>query len=155
LAARGDMVLVSDADLSTPIAEVERLIEALGTPRRGLAIGSRATGDARVEGEQDRLRDLMGRIFNALVRLLTRLPYRDPQCGFKLMTRSELAPIFRKCRIDGFCYDVELLFLAMRRGVAIQEVAVNWRHVTGSKVGILSDPIKMLLDVVRVRIWYW
>lgn len=154
LAARGHLVLLSDADLSTPIEEADRLIEHLTKQGRGIVIGSRGLRQSQVEVHQNPMRELMGKIFNRLVRMLTRLPFRDTQCGFKLMVRDDVTPIFRMARIDGFSYDVELLYVAVRRGLPVSEVAVSWRNAPGSKVGILTDPLKMLSDVVRVRRWY-
>lgn len=154
LAARGALVLVSDADLSTPIEEASRLLDAMGTlSAPGLVIGSRDVSDSKVEVHQNPVRELMGKVFNRVVRTITGLPFHDTQCGFKLMSREAVAPIFARARIDGFSYDVELLFLAMRRGLPIREVGVTWRNAPGSKVGILSDPLKMLRDVWRVRAW--
>jgi glycosyltransferase involved in cell wall biosynthesis len=154
LAARGQVVLVSDADLSTPIEEADLLMSRLTPMGRGIVIGSRALSDSRVEVHQNPMRELMGKVFNRVVRLLTGLPFHDTQCGFKLMTRGEVAPIFEKARIDGFSYDVELLYVAVRRGIPVAEVGVTWRNAPGSKVGMLSDPLRMLRDVWRVRRWY-
>lgn len=151
LEARGDVVLVSDADLSTPIQEATRLLQILERTGRGLVIGSRAVPGARVEVHQSLLREMMGKTFNGIVRLVTGLPFYDTQCGFKLMTRREATPLFEVARIDGFGYDVEILYLATRRGLPVQEVAVTWRNAPGSKVGLLTDPMRMLRDVLRVR----
>jgi len=154
LAARGEAVLATDADLSTPIEEVDVLLEHLKGLGHGLVIGSRGLGSSRVEIHQSPLREFMGKVFNRIVRLMTGLPFRDTQCGFKLMTRADVAPIFTVARIDGFSYDVELLYVAHRRGSPIEEVPVVWRHAPGSKVGLLTDPLRMLRDVWRVRSWY-
>jgi dolichyl-phosphate beta-glucosyltransferase len=154
LAARAPFVLVSDADLSTPIEEAGRLLERLEATGRGMVIGSRALRESRVEIHQNAVREMMGRIFNRVVRLLTGLPFHDTQCGFKLMARRDVAPIFERARIDGFSYDVELLYVAVRRGIPVTEVGVTWRNAPGSKVGMLSDPLRMLRDVWRVRRWY-
>ncbi len=154
LAARGDLVLVSDADLSTPIEEADRLLEHLSRMKHGLVIGSRALKESRVEVHQNFAREVMGKVFNRVVRVLTGLPFADTQCGFKLMTRSDVSPIFGKARIDGFSYDVELLYVAQRRQLPIKEVPVTWRNAPGSKVGMLTDPLKMLRDVWRVRRWH-
>lgn len=154
LAARGELVLVSDADLSTPIEEVAPLLERLERSRRGLVIGSRAMKDSRVEIHQSFVREIMGKTFNRVVRLLTGLPFHDTQCGFKLMVRRDVVPIFSRARIDGFSYDVELLYVAVRAGLPVEEVGVTWRNAPGSKVGILSDPLRMFRDVLRVRRWH-
>ena len=154
LAASGRLALVSDADLSTPIEDAAKLLAALEPAGRGLAIGSRALHESNVEIHQNVLREVMGKVFNRIVRLMTRLPFHDTQCGFKLMARDDVAPIFAKARIDGFSYDVELIYVAVRRGLPVREVGVTWRNAPGSKVGMLSDPLRMLRDVWRVRIWY-
>ena len=154
LAARGTMVLLSDADLSTPIEQTERLLEHMSRMGRGVVIGSRALKDSNVEVHQNPVREVMGKVFNRAVRLMTGLPFHDTQCGFKLMTREDVTPIFRKARIDGFSYDVELLYVAVRRGLPVAEVGVPWRNAPGSKVGMLTDPLKMLADVMRIRRWY-
>lgn len=152
--ARGTLVLVSDADLSTPIEEMDALLRHLGTIGHGIVIGSRALRDSRVEVHQTAGREMMGKTFNRCVRILTGLPFHDTQCGFKLMTRADVLPIFGKARVDGFSWDVELLYVAVRRGIPIKEVPVRWRNAPGSKVGILSDPWRMLRDVIRIRRWY-
>jgi dolichyl-phosphate beta-glucosyltransferase len=154
LAAAGRLALVSDADLSTPIEDAAKLLAALEPAGRGLAIGSRALRESNVEIHQNVLREVMGKVFNRIVRLLTQLPFHDTQCGFKLMARDDVAPILSKARIDGFSYDVELIYVAVRRGLPVREVGVTWRNAPGSKVGMLSDPLRMLRDVWRVRSWY-
>jgi hypothetical protein len=93
----------------------------------------------------------MGRIFNTIVRALTGLPFRDTQCGFKLMDRERVKPLFEKMVVDGFAFDVELLFLCARFGLSVADVPVTWRNATGSKVSIVVDPLNMISDVLRVR----
>lgn len=154
LQARGANLLVTDADLSTPIQEADRLLSDLRSLGHGIVIGSRALKDSRVEIHQNPVREMMGKAFNRLVRLLTGLPFGDTQCGFKVMTRRDVLPIFSKARVDGFGYDVELLFVAVRWGVPVREVPVIWRDAVGSKVGMLVDPCRMLRDVLRVRRWH-
>jgi dolichyl-phosphate beta-glucosyltransferase len=152
LLARGDLVLVSDADFSTPIEELPRLLAEIENGGRDLAIGSRGLGASRVELRQPFWRQTMGKTFNRIVRLLTGLPYRDTQCGFKLMRRDAVLPLFRAARVERFAYDVEILYLARRAGLSIVEVPVLWRDARGSKVGVISDSLDMLKDVVRV-VW--
>jgi glycosyltransferase involved in cell wall biosynthesis len=154
LEATAPVVLISDADLSTPLTEAAKLLERLRAMGAGIVIGSRALASSKVEVRQNALRESMGRIFNLCVRTLTGLPFHDTQCGFKAMTRSVVTPIFRRARVDRFSWDVELLYVAHRRGVRIEEVPVTWRNAPGSKVGILSAPIEMLLSVMRIRRWY-
>ena len=151
LEAAGRWVLLTDADLSTPIEEHRRLADAARERDLDLVIGSRALEASRVELRQGRVRETMGRTFNLFVRLLTGLPYRDTQCGFKLMDRRRLAPIVERMTIDRFAFDAELLFLATRYGLRVGEVPVTWRNSPGSKVTLLRDPLNMLADLVRVR----
>jgi dolichyl-phosphate beta-glucosyltransferase len=154
LDAKGDDVLISDADLSTPLTEAPKLLGRLKAMGEGIVIGSRGMAGSNVEVHQNALRELMGRTFNLAVRALTGLPFRDTQCGFKVMSRRIVEPIFRRARVDRFSWDVELLYVARKRGVKIEEVPVTWRNAPGSKVGILSAPIEMLRDVIRIRRWY-
>ncbi len=149
--ARGRWVLMTDADLSAPIEEHARLAEAAREGDLDLAIGSRAVPGARVEVRQGALRRLAGRVFNAAVRLATGLGARDTQCGFKLLDRARLLPIVRTMRIDGFAFDVELLFLCDRFGLRVAEVPVVWRDDRASNVRLLTDPFRMLWDVARIR----
>ena len=150
---RAKIVLLSDADLSTPLSETHKLLEKLKLLGGGIVIGSRALLDSQVEKRQNPMREGMGRVFNILVKTITNLPFHDTQCGFKLITRSLVRPIFEKARVDGFAYDVELLYVARKHGVPIQEVPVIWRNAEGSKVGMISAPILMLRDVIRVVRW--
>jgi len=154
LESRAETILVCDADLSTPLSEASRLLARLKTLGVGIVIGSRGLGESKVEVHQNRIRETMGRVFNLLVRALTKLPFHDTQCGFKLMSRSAVLPIFKRARVDRFSYDVEILYVAHRKGIAIEEVPVIWRNAPGSKVGILSAPLEMLRDVLRVLYWY-
>jgi dolichyl-phosphate beta-glucosyltransferase len=154
LAASAPTVLVSDADLSTPLSDAPKLLDRLARMGEGIVIGSRGLRESNVEVHQNVLRETMGRVFNLLVRAVTGLPFKDTQCGFKAMTRRAVAPIFERARVDGFSYDVELLFVAKRRGIPIEEVPVTWRNAPGSKVGMLTSPLAMLRDVLRIRRWH-
>lgn len=149
-AARGDAILLSDADLSTPIEEVERLRAALTD---GVAVGSRALDRRRIELRQPVYRDLMGRVFNFAVRALAVPAVFDTQCGFKLFD-GDLA---RRCaaaqRLDGFAFDVELLFLTRAWGREITEVPVRWRHVEASRVQLVRHSLDMFLDLLRIGSW--
>ncbi len=151
LEARGRFVLLTDADLSTPIEEHAKLARIIRDRDLDVVIGSRALPDSDVRVRQGRLRQTMGRTFNTLIRLLTGLPYRDTQCGFKLMDRERVLPVFEKMAVDRFAFDVELLFLCSRFGLTVAEVPVTWRNAAGSKVSLVGDPIQMLFDVLRIR----
>jgi dolichyl-phosphate beta-glucosyltransferase len=154
LEARGETVLLSDADLSTPLGEAAKLIQRLEALGGGIVIGSRGLESSNVEVRQNPIREGMGRIFNILVRAITKLPYKDTQCGFKVITMAIGKKIFERARVDGFSYDVELLYVAHQRGIPIDEVPVTWRNAPGSKVGMISAPILMLRDVARVVRWH-
>jgi dolichyl-phosphate beta-glucosyltransferase len=150
LAARGDLVLFTDADLSTPIEEIEKLERAVAAGA-GIAIGSRAVDRRMVERRQPWARDMMGRLFNLVVRLCAVRGIKDTQCGFKLFTREAARMIFERTRIDGFGFDVEVLALAQWLGVPIAEVPVRWINNTDTRVR-LAQGAKAFLDPLRVRL---
>jgi len=149
LASSGDPVLVSDTDLSTPLGEWVKLAERL--PTHPVAIGSRAVDEELVRQRQPFYRQFMGKTFNAFVRLFAVPGIRDTQCGFKLFRGDIARQLFAEARIDRFAYDVEILFLARRRGIAIAEVPVLWFNSPESKVAVVRDSLRMLRDLVRIR----
>ncbi|HEX4824561.1 MAG TPA: dolichyl-phosphate beta-glucosyltransferase [Candidatus Polarisedimenticolaceae bacterium] len=151
LEAQGRFVLVTDADLSTPIEEHAKLAAAVRDADLDVAIGSRGLPSSDVQVRQGRVRQTMGRTFNRIIRSTTGLPFLDTQCGFKLMDRERVRPIAEKMVVDGFAFDVELLFLCRRFGLAVKEIPVTWRDAPGSKVSLVGDPVHMLLDVARIR----
>jgi dolichyl-phosphate beta-glucosyltransferase len=150
LAARGARVLFTDADLSAPIEEVVKLERALDDGA-GVAIGSRAVDRRLVEERQPFPRDVMGRLFNFVVRLSAVQGIGDTQCGFKLFAGELVAPIFARTRIDRFGFDVEVLALAQRLGTTVAEIPVRWRNSPGSRVTV-GQGAKAFLDPLRVRI---
>jgi len=150
LLASGTYVLLSDADFSTPIEELPRLLGPVASGACDIAIGSRGLAQSQVALRQPIWRQTMGRIFNRIVRLLTGLPFRDTQCGFKLMRREAAAPLFRAARVERFAYDVEILVLARKAGLGVREVPVLWRDAPGSKVHAFKDSLLMLRDVLWV-----
>lgn len=150
LESAGRRVLLTDADLSTPIEEIDKLDSAMNRGGFTGAIGSRAVDRSTVELPQGWLRQTMGKTFNQVVRALTGLQFKDTQCGFKLFDRAAFDPVFRAARVDRFSYDVEILMLARRRGIAVVEIPVLWRNSPQSKVGIVKDSARMLWDVFRV-----
>ncbi len=149
--ARGRFVLLTDADLSTPIEEHAKLAAVIRDRDLDVVIGSRALPDSDVQVRQGWLRKRMGRSFNTIIRAVTALPFRDTQCGFKLMDRDRVMPLFDKMVVNRFAFDVELLFLCARFGLSVADVPVTWRNVTGSKVSLFRDPPNMIADVLRVR----
>ncbi len=150
--ATADIVLFSDADLSAPITEMPRLIEPINAGECDIAIGSRALARSQIELQQSLLRRNAGRVFNRMVRLITGLPLRDTQCGFKAFRRACMEPVFAAQRIEGFAFDVELLYLASRSGLRIVELPVRWSHVHGSKVSMFVHTWEMASDLARIRL---
>lgn len=149
LAARSPFVLMTDVDLSTPLADLEQLALALGDDG-DVAIGSRALAASRVLGRQPAYRELMGKTFNVGVRLLTGLPWRDTQCGFKLFRRATTRRLFELQRVDGFAFDVELLVLARRLGLRVSEVPVRWVNDPDTRVGLMTSSAEMARDALRI-----
>jgi len=149
-AARGDAILLCDADLATPIEELDRLEENFADD---VSIASRAVDRSRIERKQPIYRDLMGRVFNLLVQALAVRGIRDTQCGFKLFGGDLGRKTAAVQRIDGFAFDVELLVLARAWGYEIREVAVRWRHVDESRVQPVVHSANMFADVIRVGWW--
>ncbi len=150
LEAKGEWSLFSDADLSSPIEELDRLWGAAGRERAQVAIGSRAVDRSMVGVHQPWFRETMGRIFNLTMRMLTGLPFHDTQCGFKLFETSAASEIFRRQLLDGFGFDVEVLYIAGRLGYRTLEVPVRWNDVAGTKVSAWRG-IKAFWDPVKVR----
>lgn len=149
LAARGARRLMTDADLSTPIEDLPRLMAALAEGA-DIAIGSRALPGSNVEVRQSWHREGMGRLFNLFVRVLALPDLHDTQCGFKVFTASAAEAAFTPARLDGFSFDVETLFIARRRGLRIAEVPVTWRNDVATHVGLLRGG-QAFLDLVRIR----
>jgi glycosyltransferase involved in cell wall biosynthesis len=151
LESHGKLVLFSDADLSAPIEESAKLLEAIEQRGLDVAIGSRALNRQLIGARQPWLREQSGKVFNACVRLILGLPYVDTQCGFKAFRREAVLPIFQRQCVFGFGFDPELLYVARLHGLKVGEVAVQWNHVPGSKVSFLSDSIHMFCDLIRIR----
>ena len=151
LEGRGDWLLVTDADLSAPIADLDRLWDAAGREQAQLAIGSRAIDRSLVGRHQPFLREAAGRSFNLVMRMITGLPFRDTQCGFKLFEARAAREIFPRQRLDGFGFDVEVLYIARQLGYRAVEVAVHWNDVPGTTVSLARGAAAFLADPVRVR----
>jgi dolichyl-phosphate beta-glucosyltransferase len=150
LEARGRIAIFTDADLSSPIEESEKLLNAIAAGN-DIAIGSRALDRSLIFGRQSRFREVAGMIFNAWVRILTGLPFQDTQCGFKAFVRERCLVIFEQQRIERFGFDPELLFLAQRHGLRTVEIPVRWAHDPGTKVHMLRDSLRMLADLIYIR----
>lgn len=149
LVARGTVVLFTDADLSSPIEEGEKLFDALKT--YDVAIGSRAVDRSLIEVHESVFREMAGIIFNRIVRTILRLPFVDTQCGFKAFRRERCRIIFEQQTIERFGFDPELLYLARHHGLSIKEVPVRWAHSPATKVSMMRDSVQMFLDVFVIR----
>ena len=149
LEAKLPVVLFTDADLSTPIEDVEKLFEAVD--RVPVAIGSRAIEGSRIEIHQPFYRELMGRSFNLLVQAAAIPGIHDSQCGFKLFRTETARQLFGLARLDGFAFDVEILYLCRKLGVEVVEVPVRWRNDTASKVHPVRDTLRMARDLAVIR----
>jgi dolichyl-phosphate beta-glucosyltransferase len=150
LAASGEIILFSDDDLSTPIGELDKLLAALQAGA-DVAIGSRALPGSVIEVRQRRPRELMGKAFNLLVRLLVLKGYRDTQCGFKAFRRAAAIGLFSRLRTDGFGFDVEVLALCRELGYRVAEVPVVWRDSRPSRVRLFRGSLAMIKDLLRIR----
>ena len=151
LAAQKPIGLFFDADLSTPLDEIPKVIEPIANGDLDIAFGSRALDRSLIGIRQPWRREYGGRVFNFLVRIVTGLPFWDTQCGFKAFRLDICRPILEAARIDGFAFDVELLVLAQRAGLRIREIPVHWNHAEGSKVRFLHDGVQMLREVIAAR----
>jgi dolichyl-phosphate beta-glucosyltransferase len=150
LNSHGKSILFADADGATPIQEFSRLYKAINAGA-DIAIGSRAMGGADTKVSTSVHRKLLGRIFNRCVNAVLLPSIRDTQCGFKIFTRSVALFLFKRQRADRFSFDVEILYMAMKAGLSIQEVAINWTNIPGSKVNLVVDSLRMLRDVFQFK----
>jgi dolichyl-phosphate beta-glucosyltransferase len=150
LHAQGEIVLFSDADLSAPIDEAQRLFDAIagGTD---IAIGSRWLATSRQTHRQPLYRQFFGRCFNMLTRAVMNLPYADTQCGFKAFTRTAAQTVFQLQTIERWGFDPEILFIARKRGFRVQEVPVSWAHDERTRISYLRDGLQMLKELAIVR----
>ncbi len=150
LASRAQYVLVTDADLSTPIKEIDKLIRAL-EEGNDIAIGSRALRSPGCDVQQSFKRRISGRIFNTFVQLIVLRGFRDTQCGFKCFKSAIAKKLFTDQKLDGFSFDVEVLFLAKKHGYKICEVPVMWMQAPDSRVRFVRDSFRMVRDLFRIR----
>jgi dolichyl-phosphate beta-glucosyltransferase len=151
LAATKPVGLFFDADLSTPLSEIPKVIEPIASGDVDLVFGSRALDRGLIGVHQPWRREQAGRVFNFIVRIATGMPFWDTQCGFKAFRLDVCRPILEKAHTIGFAFDVELLFLAYRAGLRLREVPVRWNHSEGSKVRVIHDSLAMLREVIALR----
>lgn len=150
LHGQGDIVMFTDADMSSPIEEAERLFAAI-EEGADIAIGSRWLDRSRQTIQQPLYRQFFGRCFNAVTRFIVGLPFADTQCGFKAFRRSAAQTVFQLQRIERWGFDPEILFIAIKRGYKIREVPVSWGHDERSRISYIKDGLKMLEDIAYIR----
>ena len=150
LEARGEIALFTDADLSTPIEEADKLFAAIREQGFDAAIGSRAVDRSLIEVHQSVIREQAGIFFNRLVRWIMGIEFSDTQCGFKAFRRGRARIIFEQQRIGRFGFDPEILFLAKRHGLKVAEIPVRWSHDSATKVNVAADGIRMLLELLLI-----
>jgi glycosyltransferase involved in cell wall biosynthesis len=150
LNAHGDVLLFSDADLSSPISEAPKLLAAIESGA-DVAIGSRWLNSKLQTERQSVLRQIFGRMYNLLLRLILGLDYKDTQCGFKAFTRNAAQVIFSAQRIERWGFDAELLFLAKMYRLRVAEVPVEWGHAGASKINPVTDGVRMFLEILSIR----
>ncbi len=150
LNARGDILMFSDADLSSPIYESIKLIAAI-EQGADVAFGSRWLLAESQTRRQSLLRQFVGRAYNMLLRLLLGLPYKDTQCGFKACNRKAAEVIFTRQQIEGWGFDPELLYIARKFGLTMTEVAVEWANDDRSKINPVVDGVKMFCELLKIR----
>ncbi len=153
LAGRGNYILFSDADLSTPIEELPAFLELLKKDQ-DIVIGSRALDRSKIEVRQEFFREWMGKVFNRLARFLTFKGIEDSQCGFKCFRREAAHKLFAMQKLDGFSFDVEVIYLAQKCGYKVFEKSVVWRHSPQTRVRLLLDPMLMFLDILKIRLMH-
>jgi len=151
LEAHGEIALFTDADLSTPIEEADKLLAALREQGYDAAIGSRGMDRSLIEVHQSLLRELAGVFFNRMVRWVMGIHFSDTQCGFKAFYRERSRIIFEQQRIERFGFDPEILFLAKRHKLRVTEVPVHWSHDAGTKVNVAADGIRMFFELLVIR----
>lgn len=150
LEAKGDLRLFTDADLSTPIYEIDKMLE---WQKKGydVCIGSRAMQSELIKEHQPWYREFMGKTFNKIVQFLVVRGIKDTQCGFKMFTKKAAEDIFSRSKINGYAFDVEAVFLANSLKYKIKEIPVEWYNDERSKVNPVTDSIKMFLEILKIR----
>jgi dolichyl-phosphate beta-glucosyltransferase len=154
LSAKGDWRLFCDADLATPVEEFDVVYNAMRSANAQIGIGSRPLRDSTLLVHQPWYREALGRFFNKIVRLLAVPGIADTQCGFKIFSASAANAVFSRCKLDGFAFDAEALYVARKLRQSIVEVPIRWSHKPGSKVSMVRDGLKMLRDLALIRLMH-
>lgn len=151
VSAEGDIALFSDADLSTPIEELPKLVEPIENGNFDVTFGSRALDRTLIGERQPWRREQGGKVFNLFVRRLTGLPFWDTQCGFKAFNMQKFRPLLDVMQIDKFGFDVEFLYVAFHAGLKLKEIPVRWNNDERTKVSIFRDSLRMFNEVREIR----
>jgi len=151
LAAKADVALFSDADLSTPIEEMSKLVDPILRDECDVAFGSRALDRSLIGTHQPWRREQGGRVMNAIIKTMSGLPFTDTQCGFKAFNLVKFRPLLDLMKIDRFGFDVEFLFVANYHKLRLKEIAVRWNDVAGSKVSVFRDTRRMISELNQIR----
>ena len=147
----GEIILTTDADLSAPIGEFNKLYKKY-SEKIPFVIGSRNKSNSVLNYKQNYSRDILGKIFNYLTKLILNLNYRDTQCGFKLYNSNKIKSIIKLCDVNRFCIDVEILYLASLKSIQVFEEGIEWNYNTKRTVKLLVDPLNMFIDLVKIRL---
>lgn len=151
LSATADIALFSDADLSTPIEEIYKLVDPIKSGHFDVTFGSRALDRSLIGTHQPWTREQGGKVFNLIVRLMTGMPFWDTQCGFKAFNMIKFRPFLEVFKIDRFGFDVEFLYVARMHGLRLQEIPVRWNNDDRSKVSVVRDSLRMFDEVRQIR----
>ena len=151
LAAKADVALFTDADLSTPIEEMSKLVEPIQSGEFDATFGSRAIDRSLIGTHQPWRREQGGRVMNLLIKMMSGLPFYDTQCGFKAFNMQKFRPLLDLMTIDRFGFDIEFLFVADHNGLRLSEIPVRWNDVAGSKVSVLRDTRRMVSELAQIR----
>lgn len=151
LAANADVALFSDADLSTPINEMSKLVDPISNGECDVAFGSRALDRSLIGTHQPWRREQGGRVMNFIIRTMSGLPFADTQCGFKAFNLVKFRPLLDVMKIDRFGFDVEFLFVANYHKLRLKEIPVRWNDVEGSKVSVFRDTRRMISELNQIR----
>lgn len=151
LAAKADVALFSDADLSTPIEEMSKLVDPILNGECDVTFGSRALDRSLIGTRQPWRREQGGRVMNFIIRTMSGLPFTDTQCGFKAFNLVKFRPLLDLMKIDRFGFDVEFLFVANFHKLRLKEIAVRWNDVEGSKVSVFRDTRRMINELSQIR----
>lgn len=151
LSACGELVYFTDADLSTPIEEMFKFVDIIKKEGYDIVIGSRGLKESKILVHQPFYRETMGKIFNKIVKILLMNDFNDTQCGAKMFKNEVAKKVFSLSTINNFAFDVEILYIAKKLGYKIKEMPVVWKNFKGSKVKLLTDSIKMLLSLFKIK----